>query len=100
MYCPDGALLGSMCLLGAPPFTAPAAEWVDGRIITGKWLRRRAPRQCSLAVMARRGLDPRGSAPHPDLRRGRNERYANASSRYPSAATASQRVRKAGWPPL
>jgi uncharacterized membrane protein YkvA (DUF1232 family) len=33
-------------------------------------------------------------------RRGRNERYANASSRYPSAATASQRARKAGWPPL
>ena len=33
-------------------------------------------------------------------RRGRNEHYANASSRYPSAATASQRARKAGWPPL
>jgi hypothetical protein len=28
------------------------------------------------------------------------ERYANASSRYLSAATASQRARKAGWPPL
>ena len=29
-------------------------------------------------------------------RRGRHARYANASSRYPSAATASQRARKAG----
>jgi hypothetical protein len=37
---------------------------------------------------------------HPARRLGRNERYANANSRYPSATTASQRVRKAGWPPL
>ena len=37
---------------------------------------------------------------YPVTRRGRNERYANASSRYPSAASASQRARKAGWPPL
>jgi hypothetical protein len=39
-------------------------------------------------------------APSPARRRGHNARYANASSRYPSAATASQRARKAGWPPL
>ena len=28
------------------------------------------------------------------------ERYPNASSRYPASATASQRSRNAGWPPL
>ena len=43
---------------------------------------------------------PRGSALHPARRLGRNARYANANSRYPAAATASQRARKAGWPPL
>jgi hypothetical protein len=41
-----------------------------------------------------------GSALPPARRRGRHARYANASARYPSAATASQRARKAGWPPL
>ena len=56
----------------------------------------------ALLVMTSFGChcDPRGSALHPAMRLGRSERYANASSRYPSAATASQRSRKAGWPPL
>jgi hypothetical protein len=57
-----------------------------------------------MVIMSRAGKDgqqlDKASALHPDMRLGRNARYANASSRYPSAATASQRARKAGWPPL
>jgi hypothetical protein len=52
-------------------------------------------------ILIRAKLGYRHYAPAAHAARpGRNERYANASSRYPSATTASQRSRKAGWPPL
>ena len=59
------------------------------------------PPEAELAALsaelgATHGRDPAAAL---DARR-RSGRYASDNSRYPPAATASQRWRKAGWPPL